>query len=282
MRDARVRVLASRVAAACRQRLHDSRSRLVDSGRSGSTTGTMFLHFSDRPSPSPLVERVWTCRSSGAGAFRSVAASHCEMVVSRLESGTSLTIRGPETRATIGEAPAHSEWLGIRFRLGTFLPRTPPGTIRDRRDVTLPQLDDRTFSLDGKAWEYPAEDDVEAFVARLVRAGLVARDPVVDRVLDARPQTLSTRSLERRFRRATGLTHGLHRQIERARHATSLLASGAAITAVVHAAGYFDQAHLTRSLVRLVGQTPGQIARREQQLSFLYKTDARCPDTLAR
>jgi AraC-like DNA-binding protein len=40
----------------------------------------------------------------------------------------------------------------------------------------------------------------------------------------------------------------------------------------VHEAGYFDQAHLTRSLKRLIGQTPGQIARGETQLSFLYKT----------
>ena len=37
-------------------------------------------------------------------------------------------------------------------------------------------------------------------------------------------------------------------------------------------AGYFDQAHLTRSLRRLIGLTPGSIAREERQLSFLYKT----------
>jgi AraC-like DNA-binding protein len=41
---------------------------------------------------------------------------------------------------------------------------------------------------------------------------------------------------------------------------------------VVFAEGYFDQAHLTRSLKRLVGQTPGQIVRGERQLSFLYNT----------
>jgi hypothetical protein len=39
--------------------------------------------------------------------------------------------------------------------------------------------------------------------------------------------------------------------------------------------GYFDQAHLTRSLTRLIGQTPGRIVKAEQQLSFLYKTTPR-------
>jgi hypothetical protein len=41
-----------------------------------------------------------------------------------------------------------------------------------------------------------------------------------------------------------------------------------------HAPLVRGQAHLTRSLKRLAGQTPGQIVRGEQQLSFLYKTGA--------
>jgi hypothetical protein len=40
----------------------------------------------------------------------------------------------------------------------------------------------------------------------------------------------------------------------------------------VHLAGYYDQAHLTRSLTRLIGQTPARIRRHEAQLSLLYKT----------
>jgi hypothetical protein len=40
----------------------------------------------------------------------------------------------------------------------------------------------------------------------------------------------------------------------------------------VHQAGYFDQAHLTRSLAYRIGQTPAEIIRANRQLSFLYKT----------
>ena len=48
---------------------------------------------------------------------------------------------------------------------------------------------------------------------------------------------------------------------------------GVSIVDAVHLAGYFDQAHLTRSLKRLIGQTPTKIIQGERQLSFLYKTE---------
>jgi hypothetical protein len=35
----------------------------------------MFLHFDDRPSDSPFVEKVWRSHSERAGGFVSVAAS---------------------------------------------------------------------------------------------------------------------------------------------------------------------------------------------------------------
>jgi AraC-like DNA-binding protein len=52
-----------------------------------------------------------------------------------------------------------------------------------------------------------------------------------------------------------------------------LLRGGVSAVNVAYELGYFDQAHLTRSLTHFVGQTPSQIARAEEQLSFLYKTD---------
>ena len=80
------------------------------------------------------------------------------------------------------------------------------------------------------------------------------------------------RSAQRHFLQATGITQTTIHQIERARHATNLLKQGVSILDTVHQAGYYDQAHLTRSLKRLIGQTPAQIIRAQEQLSFLYKT----------
>jgi AraC-like DNA-binding protein len=235
----------------------------------------MFLHFDDRPSDSPFVERVWRSHSDRAGTFLSVAASRFEMAVTRLRGGTFLTLRGPETTPTIGECPAAGEWLGIRFTLGTYMPRLAPGELSDRRDVTLPDASGRSFWLDGSAWDYPTFDNAEAFVARLVRQGIITRDPVVEAVLRGQERRQSLRSDQRHFLRATGLTCRAVRQIERARHAACLLRQGTSILDTVHDAGYFDQAHLTRSLRHLIGQTPAAIARGTRQLSLLYKTEHR-------
>ena len=232
----------------------------------------MFLVFGDRPSDSPVVEKVWRCHSEHAGTFVSIAASHWEMVVTRLKGKTTLTVRGPETHAAKLDCPAEGEWLGIRFKLGTFMPQLPARNLRDRKDVTLPEATGRSFWLNGSAWEYPSFENAEIFVKRLARAGLITVDLSVESALLGQPWQLSLRSAQRHFLQATGITHGAIRQIERARHATNLLKQGASILDTVHQAGYYDQAHLTRSLKYMIGQTPAQIIRAEEQLSFLYKT----------
>lgn len=228
--------------------------------------------FEDRASDSALIERVWRCRSERAGRFLSVASPHWEMAVTRLRGQTTLTVRGPETKPTWADCPADGEWLGIRFKLGTFMRDLPVPALVDRNDVNLPSVSSDAFWLDGARWSFPAFDDAEAFVARLATGGLVARDAAVQATLQGETQALSPRTAQRRIARATGMTHTTLRQIERARHATTLLQNGAAIADAVHEAGFFDQAHLTRALRRLIGQTPGKITRAEEQLSFLYKT----------
>src|SRR5215469_6046575 len=167
----------------------------------------MPLRFEDRPSDSPFIERVWHSHSDQAGAFVSIAACHFEIAVTRYRGKIFLTLRGPETKATPASYPAEGEWLGIRFKLGTFMPGLTPGGLRDRNDVTLPNAASRSFWLNGSAWEYPASENAEVFVSRLVRKGIIARDPVADAVLRGQSQKLSLRSAQRRFLRATGLTH---------------------------------------------------------------------------
>jgi AraC-like DNA-binding protein len=232
----------------------------------------MFLTFNERRSDSPFVERVWRSHSHSAGEFLSVAASHFEIAVTRHRGRTFLTLRGPETRATLADCPAEGEWLGIRFKLGALMPAFTPGDLKDRRDVTLPGATSRSFWLNGSAWEYPDFDNADTFVARLVRKGIIVRDAAVEAVFENHAGSLPIRSTQRRFLRSTGISHRTVRQIERARYATTLLKEGVSILDTVYEAGYFDQAHLTRSLKTLIGQTPVEVSRGKQQLSFLYKT----------
>ena len=233
-----------------------------------------FIHFEDRPSDHPFVEKVWRCHSERADSFLSVAANNFEMALTRLGGKTFLTLRGPETAATAIDCPAEGEWIAIRFKIGTFMPRFLPGSLRDHNDVTLPPATGRSFWLNGSALEYPDFENAETFVKKLAKSGILSRDPIVDDTLLRRPRNLSLRSAQRHFLRSTGVTYTTFRQIERARYATSLLREGVSILDVVSKLGYFDQAHLTRSLRRFIGQTPTQIIQAQKQLSFLYKTNS--------
>ena len=231
----------------------------------------MLIIFDDnRLSDSPFIERVWRSHSEGAGLFVSVATSHWDLVITRLAGKPTLTLKGPETRASEVFCPADGEWLGIRFKAGVFMPQLPISRLVDG-NRNLPS-GARTFRLDDGSWEYPTFANAETFVARLARAGVVARDPAVAAALDGDELALSARRAQRHFLVATGMSHAALKQIERARHATNLLRGGASIADTVGEAGFFDQAHLSRSLSRLIGLTPARIARDERQLSFLYKT----------
>jgi hypothetical protein len=77
----------------------------------------MDLTCHERPSDSPCVERVWHSQSDRAGSFISMAETHCGMVVTRYRGRTTVTVRGPETRATPAYCPAGAEFFGIMSRL---------------------------------------------------------------------------------------------------------------------------------------------------------------------
>jgi hypothetical protein len=220
--------------------------------------------FERRSCRSPLIEGTWRTRSEPEGSFISVAVTHWEMVVTRQHGTTQLTVRGPETQATTAPIPQDAEFFGIQFSLGTFMPGLPPGALVDR-SVTLPQATPTSFWLDSSAWELPGPDNADAFVDRLVRAGLLVHDPVASAAVDGEVTGLSTRSVERRVARATGLTRGTIHQVRRAEQAVELLCRGVAAPDVARRAGYADQAHLTRSLKRFVGQTPSQVMARHHR-----------------
>ena len=211
-----------------------------------------------RSSRSPLVEQTWQTQSKPEGSFISVAATHWEMVVTRQRGAARVTVRGPETRATAVPIPQDAEFFGIQVSVGTFMPGLPPVRLVDRA-VTLPTATARSFWLDGSAWELPGPDTADVFVDRLMRAGLLVHDPIVAEALHGDVEGFSTRSLERRVARATGLSRGAMGRIRRAERAVELLSRGVPASEVARRAGYADQPHLTRSLRRFVGQTPSQI-----------------------
>lgn len=214
-------------------------------------------HFLD----SPFIEMIWYTQSEQAGDFISTAESRSEIVISRCKDERAVTVRGPETKATIASTPTEGEFLGIVFRLGTFMPALLPKSLMNRRDLHLPIVSDKSFWLESSVWEIPNFNNADIFVKRLVRDGLLVNDSVVTAVLQGYPQMLSPRTLQYHFVRATGIPYKVIQQIDRAKQALALLQQGNSIADTVYQTGYFDQSHLTNALKRFLGQTPAQIVK---------------------
>jgi AraC-like DNA-binding protein len=214
--------------------------------------------FDEIPSASPLVEMIWRSKSDGVTPFTSQAINHWEIVFWSHEGKTLVAVRGPETRASPAFSQEGAEYLGIQFKPGTYMPYLP--TIeRVDSDIVLPEASSQSVWLNGSAWQIPNVEDVDVFVKRLERQGLLQRDPVVQAVLHNQPQELSSRTIRRHFLHTVGLTPKTFQQIERARQASHLLEQGLPIADVVFQTGYADQAHLTRSLKHFVGKTPAAL-----------------------
>jgi AraC-like DNA-binding protein len=208
---------------------------------------------------SSYVGRCWQTRSQPEPAFISVATSSWKMVVVTRRGTTQVVVRGPETRATTVPIPDDAEFFGIDFSLGTFMPCLPlPGLVDQA--VTLPDASPGGVWIGTDRWETPRSANADVFVERLVRRGVVVRDPVAVAALAGRVAGYATRTLERRVARATGLTRGTIRQIARAEQAVEALAGGVPPAEAAPLLGYADQAHLNRSLRRFVGETPAQVA----------------------
>ncbi|HET8708578.1 MAG TPA: AraC family transcriptional regulator, partial [Pseudomonadales bacterium] len=155
----------------------------------------------------------------------------------------------------------NSEYIGIVFKQGTYIPSLLPKNLMNRRDADLSLLNRNTFLLDNQHWEIPTFENADTFIARLVQKKLLAHDAEVSALLQDQPGTLSSRAAQYRFIRATGLSYAAIRQIEKARAATTLIAKGKSALEVIHELGYYDQSHLIRSLKRYIGHTPTELAR---------------------
>lgn len=235
----------------------------------------MGLEVESRPSDSPYIERVW--RSSSGDGLRqmtSVASAHGELVVWEERGRVSVAVRGPETRASRAPVPEDATFFGILFSAGTTMPHLPFHRLVDS-DVEIPDATRRAFWLKGSAWPLPGYDSAESFVHRLVREGVLDRDPVVAAVLRGETPELSERTIQRRFVAATGLTRGAIRQIHRARRAAVMLRERVPVQDVIFELGYFDQPHLARSLTRFIGRTATRLAAPDttEPLSLLYRGD---------
>ena len=219
----------------------------------------MTILYEERPSDSPYVDTIMHGHTMSDGSPTRPAEICWHMVIVRQKGNVQLLVVGPWTTSGITSYTEGAEILWIRFKLGVFMPHLPTNKFLDSETI-LPGAARGSLWLNGSAWQYPAYENADTFVDRLVREDVLVRDPVVNAVLQGHPQEIPPRTIRHRFLRATGLNQNHIQQFERARQAAALLEQGVSVLDAVYHVGYYDQPHLTRSLKRFIGYTPGQLS----------------------
>ncbi len=216
--------------------------------------------FEGRKPQSPYIEMIWQGRVLQDYAPVCPADSNWNLLFIRHRGTVRVTAEGATTQFVPKTQFEGAEFLVIKFNLGVYMPYIPPSVLANK-DALLPNAASTTFWLNGSSWQVPNYENVETFVERLVRDGIVVREPLINAALQNQQQTVSSRTIRRRFLHTTGLTLKTIQQIKRAHRAVELLHQRVPPLDIVYQLGYADQAHMTRSLRRFYGYTPSEIVR---------------------
>lgn len=225
----------------------------------------MALVFQSRASDSPFVHQIGSLHASSDGLFTAVPDGSWGLVIFRRARETNIYLTGCTTRPIPVRVEAGEEILSVSFKPSAYSPRLSAGDLLDNA-VLLTPADARSVWWNAQErLELPTFDNVEDFVAALVKREHLAVNAAVAAVIKGNsPPSMSMRTLQRHFLKTTGMTHNYWQQIQRAQHAAGALRSGKSPAQVAFDAGYVDQSHMTRWLKHLIGRTPGEIAANKE------------------
>jgi AraC-like DNA-binding protein len=240
--------------------------------------------------------------SSGAGDYpQRILPDGCVDIV--WIGASPAIVAGPATRFVVASLPPGATIVGVRFRPGCGPPGlgVPASELRDRQ-ATLDELWGRSA---GQLSEEVAEHTTAPAKLAAIESALASRwagippgDPLITAAVTwlahhpgqpvhrlAHELGVSSRQLQRRFVAAVGYGPKTFQRIARFQR---LLALGRApgspgrvpallgqLGALALAAGYADQAHMTRDVRELAGRTPSMLLGHSAstlEMSELFKT----------
>src|ERR1044071_5161745 len=138
----------------------------------------MAVRREERTSDSPFVETIWRTEAESDGSDIVAADTNWDMIVMQQYGKINLTVWGPMTKAVSIPHTEGSEAIGIRFKVGTYLYGLPTYSQLDN-GMELPDASGSAVWLNSSAWECPTYENVDTFIDRLERGGLLGRDALV-------------------------------------------------------------------------------------------------------
>jgi AraC-like DNA-binding protein len=201
-----------------------------------------------RDSSHPLIDTIWATQNISDGVYLATPDGSWDLIVLVQPDGTkSMMLTGQATKPMDVPYKGGTNSVVISFAPGAYMPAYPSKKLVDSYEM-LPNVDENHFELAGKVFAFPTFENAEKLVDAMVAAKILLADPVV-----YAQHAASTRSVQRHFAESAGITQKGLSQIERAQEAVRQLQSGKKPSDVAADTGYTDQAHLARSLRKIMG-----------------------------
>ena len=229
------------------------------------------------PAPGPHIAGIWVRDPESVTRVHRIVPDGCADVV--WIEGVGLRVAGPATGPVLSEVPRGAVATGVRFRVGAAGSAlgVPARELLDRTVALEDVWGRHAGSLSDRLHAAATPDEAAATLTAAVARRLPpadALDPVVRAAAEraAAPRApvdalgaglgVGERQLRRRFHDAVGYGPKTLQRVLRFQRFLALAEHAAEdLAALAFAAGYADQAHLTRECRRLAGLPPAALLR---------------------
>lgn len=213
----------------------------------------MAQKHTSRSSPSPLIDRVWHSENITDGVYIATPDCAWDLLALRLQDGTRrMMLAGQQTKYLDVPYMAGTSAVVISFTASAYLVGLKGDELVDAT-IMLPNDEAGHFILLNHAFAFPDYETAEELAKSMIGAGILKQDDVVASVLEGRPKAMSSRTMQRHFHKATGISRKALDKIRRAQDAVKMLQAGTATAEVAAEVGYTDQSHLTKDLKKIMG-----------------------------
>lgn len=214
----------------------------------------MSQHHKNRSSDHPYIDTVWRVGSLEDGVYHATPDGSWDLIyIIKPDGKRMLFFSGQDTRPVEVSYEKGEISLIISFMASIYLSNRPD-------NFTPLSINDETFNYEGYDFPLPSWENAEQLVDLFIERGLIQNDEIVEGVLGDKRRAASKRSVQMHFRKATGITKKDFDQIHRAKEAVKLLKDGHKPADVATTAGYTDQAHMIRSLKKIMGRLPSDVS----------------------
>lgn len=218
----------------------------------------MVQKHSSRPSLHPWIDTVWQTVCLSDGLYSATPDGSWDLIRSISPEGESVVFLSGQATEPV-EVPYRDGESSIVISFSAHVYLAQDKEPRVGPEIRMLPVQGETFELDSVELPLPTFENIEPLVDAMIAAGLLLSDDLVARAFSETPKAASPRSTQLHFKRTTGITQKSFQMIRRAQEAVRRLKAGETPAGVAAELGYTDQAHMIKSIKKIMGALPSNL-----------------------